>query len=89
MILFVYLLTTVALPVFVWRRHRESFSAVRHAVNPLLAALTLIIPFVEEFKPGQPAPYSASGGRFRPVSRAAASHERLMCASSSSFIGGR
>ncbi len=59
MILFVYLLTTVALPVFVWRRHRESFSAVRHAAIPLLGALTLIIPFVELFKPGQPAPYSA------------------------------
>ena len=45
-ILFVYLLTTVALPVFVWRRHRESFPAVRHAAIPLLGALTLIIPFV-------------------------------------------
>src|SRR6478752_10613831 len=33
--------------VFVWRRHRESFSAVRHAAIPLLGALTLIIPFVE------------------------------------------
>src|ERR1035441_8460844 len=57
-ILFVYLLTTLALPVFMWRRHRRSFSTVRHAGIPLLGALTLIVPFIELFKPGQPAPYS-------------------------------
>jgi amino acid transporter len=56
-ILFVYLLTTVALPVFMWRRHRDAFSAVRHIVLPLLGALTLVVPFVELCKPGQPAPY--------------------------------
>jgi amino acid transporter len=58
-ILFVYLLTTLALPVFMWRRHRQSFSAIRHVAGPLLGALTLVVPFVELFKPGQPAPYSA------------------------------
>jgi amino acid transporter len=57
-ILFVYLLTTVSLPVFMWRRHRKSFSAIRHVAMPLLGALSLIVPFVELFKPGQPAPYS-------------------------------
>jgi amino acid transporter len=57
-ILFVYLLTTVSLPVFMWRRHRNSFSAIRHVAMPLLGALSLIVPFVELFKPGQPAPYS-------------------------------
>ncbi len=57
-VLFVYFLTTLALPVFMWRRHRRSFSAVRHAGMPLLGALTLIVPFIELFKPGQPAPYS-------------------------------
>jgi hypothetical protein len=57
-ILFVYLLTTIALPVFMWRRHRHSFSAVRHAAIPAIGAMTLIVPFVELFKPGQPAPYS-------------------------------
>jgi amino acid transporter len=56
-ILFVYLLTTVALPAFMWRRHRDAFSAVRHIVLPLLGALTLVVPFVELCKPGQPAPY--------------------------------
>jgi amino acid transporter len=58
-ILFVYLLTTLALPLFMWRRHRHSFSALRHVVIPVLGAMTLIVPFVELFKPGQPSPYSA------------------------------
>jgi amino acid transporter len=57
-ILFVYFLTTLALPTFMWRRHRQSFSALRHAVIPLLGALALIVPFIELCKPGQPAPYS-------------------------------
>jgi amino acid transporter len=57
-ILFVYFLTTLALPVFMWRRHRQSFSPVRHLAIPVLGAMTLIVPFVELFKPGQPSPYS-------------------------------
>jgi amino acid transporter len=57
-ILFVYFLTTLSLPVFMWRRHRQSFSALRHVAIPVLGGLTLIVPFVELFKPGQPAPYS-------------------------------
>jgi amino acid transporter len=57
-ILFVYLLTTLSLPVFMWRRHRETFSALRHVAVPVLGALTLVVPFVELCKPGQPAPYS-------------------------------
>ena len=57
-ILFVYLLTTLALPFFMWRRHRRSFSPARHLVMPAAAALILIVPFAELFKPGQPTPYS-------------------------------
>ncbi len=57
-ILFVYFLTTLALPVFMWHRHRQSFSVLRHVVVPVLGALTLIVPFVELCKPGQPSPYS-------------------------------
>ena len=58
-ILFVYLLTMVSLPVFMWRRHRDSFSPLRHVVIPALGSITLIVPFVELCQPGQPAPYSA------------------------------
>ncbi len=57
-ILFVYFLTTLALPLFMWRRHRQSFSPLRHVAIPVLGALTLVVPFVELCKPGQPAPYS-------------------------------
>jgi hypothetical protein len=57
-ILFVYFLTTLALPAFMWRRHRQSFSLLRHVAVPMLGALTLIVPFVELCKPGQPSPYS-------------------------------
>ena len=41
-----------------WRRHRPSFSPLRHVVIPFLGTLTLVVPFVELCKPGQPAPYS-------------------------------
>src|SRR5581483_8709824 len=42
-ILFVYFLTTVSLPIFIWRRHREAFSALRHVVVPLVGAIMLIV----------------------------------------------
>ena len=58
-ILFVYFLTMLSLPVFMWRRHRDSFSPFRHVAIPVLGSLTLIVPFVELCQPGQPAPYSA------------------------------
>jgi amino acid transporter len=57
-ILFVYFLTMLSLPVFMWRRHRNSFSPLRHVVIPALGSATLIVPFVELCRPGQPAPYS-------------------------------
>ena len=58
-ILFVYFLTMLSLPVFMWRRHRNSFSPLRHVVIPALGSATLIVPFVELLQPGQPAPYNA------------------------------
>jgi amino acid transporter len=58
-ILFVYFLTMISLPVFMWRRHRDSFSPLRHVVIPALGSITLIVPFVELCQPGQPAPYNA------------------------------
>jgi amino acid transporter len=58
-ILFVYFLTMLSLPVFMWRRHRDSFSPFRHVVIPALGSASLIVPFVELCQPGQPAPYNA------------------------------
>ena len=57
-ILFVYFLTMLSLPVFMWHRHRDSFSPLRHAAIPALGSITLSVPFVELCQPGQPAPYS-------------------------------
>jgi hypothetical protein len=57
-ILFVYVLTAFSLPVFMWRRHRDRFSALRYVVVPALGALALVVPFIELFQPGQPVPYN-------------------------------
>ena len=58
LVLFVYVFTAVSLPVFMWRRHRDSFSVIRYIGMPALGALALVIPFIELFHPGQPVPYS-------------------------------
>jgi len=59
LVLFVYVLTALSLPVFMWRHHRDSFSVLRYVAMPLLGALALAIPFAELFEPGQQSPYSA------------------------------
>ncbi len=58
-ILVVYLLTNLSLPIFMWRRHRATFSPVRHVLVPLIGSVVLIVPFVELCAPGQPSPYDA------------------------------
>lgn len=58
LVLLVYVLAAISLPVFMWRRHRDSFSAIRYIGMPALGALALVIPFIELFQPGQPVPYS-------------------------------
>jgi amino acid transporter len=58
LLLFVYVLTAVSLPVFVWRRRRDRFSIARCVAMPALGGLVLVIPFIELFHPGQPVPYS-------------------------------
>ncbi len=57
-ILVVYVLTALALPVFVRRRHIERFSPLSHVVIPALGVLSLAIPFFELCRPGQPFPYN-------------------------------
>jgi amino acid transporter len=58
LLLFVYVLTAISLPVFMWRRHRDSFSPTRHVGTAVLGTLALVIPFIELFNPGQPVPYN-------------------------------
>ncbi len=58
-ILVVYVLTNLSLPVFMWRRHRATFSPIRHVVIPAAGSAVLIVPFIELCAPGQPSPYNA------------------------------
>jgi amino acid transporter len=57
-ILVVYLLTNLSLPLFMWRRHRATFSPIRHVVVPTVGSVVLIVPFIELCAPGQPSPYN-------------------------------
>jgi amino acid transporter len=57
-ILVVYLLTNLSLPVFMWRRHRATFSPLRHIVLPTAGSAVLIVPLIELCAPGQPPPYN-------------------------------
>ena len=56
-ILVVYLLTNLSLPVFMWRRHRDTFSPIRHIVLPATGSAVLIVPLIKLCAPGQPSPY--------------------------------
>ena len=57
LIFFVYGLSALSLPLFVWRSKRAHLSWWRHLVIPSLALCALVVPFAELFSPGQPAPY--------------------------------
>ncbi|MFZ0388789.1 MAG: APC family permease [Solirubrobacteraceae bacterium] len=57
-ILVVYLLTNLSLPVFMWRKHRSTFSPIRHIVLPAVGSAVLVVPFIELCAPGQPPPYN-------------------------------
>ena len=58
LVLVVYLVANLGLPVY-YRRYRPAeFSAVRHAVLPLLGVAAIAFPLYELVKPGQPAPYN-------------------------------
>ena len=53
-ILFVYFLTTLPSRLYVGVATAMASSALRHVAIPLIGALTLIVPFIELCKPGQP-----------------------------------
>jgi amino acid transporter len=57
-IIIVYLVTTAALPVYILRFHRTQFSALRHAVIPLLGIVLTLFPLWGLVQPGQPAPFN-------------------------------
>jgi amino acid transporter len=57
-ILVVYLVTNLALPVYMLKFHRPEFRPVRHLVVPLLGSCLMLFPLYGLVEPGQPFPYS-------------------------------
>ena len=53
-----YLLTNLALPVYMLRYHREDFSAVKHLILPLLGTGAMLFPLWGLVQPGQPYPFN-------------------------------
>ncbi|MBB5373764.1 APC family permease [Acidocella aromatica] len=53
-----YLLTNLALPIYMYRYHREDFSAVRHFIVPLVGTGLMLFPLWGLVEPGQPYPFS-------------------------------
>ena len=58
LVLLVYLVANLALPIYFKRHRPNEFKVIRHAVLPLLGALTVIVPIYYLAKPGQVEPYS-------------------------------
>lgn len=55
-ILPIFILTNIALPVFIWRRHRNEFSVLLHVVFPTLSSLTFVAAIWLNVQPWPPAP---------------------------------
>lgn len=53
-----YLLTNLALPVYMWRHHRADFSPLRHLIIPLLGTAFMLFPLWGLVQPGQPYPFN-------------------------------
>lgn len=57
-IIIVYLVTNIALPVYILRFHRAEFNLLRHALIPLLGLVLTLFPLWGLVQPGQPAPFN-------------------------------
>jgi amino acid transporter len=57
-IIIVYLVTTVALPVYIVRFHNSEFSVLKHGIIPFLGVLLTLFPLWGLVQPGQPAPFN-------------------------------
>ncbi|WP_298285687.1 APC family permease [Acidocella sp.] len=53
-----YLLTNLALPVYMLRYHRNEFSPFKHLIVPLLGTAFMLFPLWGLVQPGQPAPFN-------------------------------
>jgi amino acid transporter len=57
-IILIYLLTNLALPVYMLRHHRADFRAIRHLIIPLLGSALMLFPLYGLVEPGQPYPFN-------------------------------
>ncbi len=53
-----YLITNLALPVYMLKHHREDFSPIKHLIIPLLGTAFMLFPLWGLVQPGQPYPFS-------------------------------
>ena len=53
-----YLITNLALPVYMLKNHREDFSPVKHLIVPLLGAALMLFPLYGLVEPGQSYPFN-------------------------------
>ena len=57
-IILVYMLTNLALPVYVVRYHRDELNIFRHMLLPVIGALIMLVPLWGLIQPGQPWPFN-------------------------------
>ncbi|CAG4917033.1 unnamed protein product [Acidocella sp. C78] len=57
-VILTYLVTNIALPVYMLRHHRNEFNPVRHALIPILGTILMLFPLWGLIQPGQPYPYN-------------------------------
>jgi amino acid transporter len=53
-----YLLTNLALPVYMLRHHKAEFGVVRHLIVPVLGTVLMLFPLWGLVQPGQPYPFN-------------------------------
>lgn len=57
-VIITYLVTNLALPVYMLRYHRSEFNALKHMVIPVVGTILMLFPLWGLVQPGQPAPYN-------------------------------
>ena len=58
-IILTYMLTNLALPVYVIRYHRRELDVLRHILLPVTGTLIMLVPLWGLIQPGQPRPFNA------------------------------
>jgi amino acid transporter len=57
-IIVIYLLTNLALPVYMFKHHRTDFRALKHLIVPLLGSILMLFPLYGLVEPGQTYPFN-------------------------------